>query len=418
MLIELGDWRVDILEEHLEELTWLWPARQAALTSSDHELWSFQRLQDRIVAHTDALALAGKAAVPLLAGELEGDEDAALAAAYALLLSSDPSATGIVRDAFWSGEGDGWRGIVEALALAPFEAAGPALEGTVPGGPLRAAVGATRVLARHGREPDAPDLNALDLDAGLRHEDARVREEAWELVALTRSSPDPKSYANAMRDAKPEIRTAALVAGAWCGERGALLVCRQLVDEAPGDHVGAARLLAVLGTGEDRARLSALVDRDELGPERFEWIARYGDPGLVERLLTALADPDPVSAAAAADAFERMTGLDCTTGERVVVPPDTPNDRDGDANDDGDNDLAAAFAEEVPVPDQARAGEMWSEVSAELSGAERISRGRDLSEIAAPYAELDMRARADAFMRASHRGAETGLVDFLRTTAP
>ena len=59
MLVDVPEWRRDILQEHLEELEALWNRRTRALRSPEADALALRRIDARMDAHADALALAG-----------------------------------------------------------------------------------------------------------------------------------------------------------------------------------------------------------------------------------------------------------------------------------------------------------------------------------------------------------------------
>jgi len=117
----------DILEEHLEELAFLWGQRRNALRSPRYTLRAFAHLEERIAAHLQGVLAVGDGALPLLEDTLrEGDSLAAFAAGYALLHRRDSTATARVLDAFAQAEDARLGGLRDALCQGP---AGPVLPG-------------------------------------------------------------------------------------------------------------------------------------------------------------------------------------------------------------------------------------------------------------------------------------------------
>src|SRR6188508_3461384 len=55
MLIDVPEWRRDILQEHLEELEALWIRRARAIRSPDADAVALRRIDARMDAHVDAL---------------------------------------------------------------------------------------------------------------------------------------------------------------------------------------------------------------------------------------------------------------------------------------------------------------------------------------------------------------------------
>ena len=77
----------DILEEHLEELAFLWGQRQAALRHPEHTLRSFSGLEERIEAHLHGLLAVGDQANPLLEEKLTCDDELVVFAAEGVLFA-------------------------------------------------------------------------------------------------------------------------------------------------------------------------------------------------------------------------------------------------------------------------------------------------------------------------------------------
>src|SRR5438093_13327929 len=95
----------DILEEHVEELAFLWGQRRTALRSPRYTVRAFFHLEERIAAHLQGVLAVGGEALPLLEDTLrDGDSLAAFAAGYALLHHENHTATARVLDAFTHAE--------------------------------------------------------------------------------------------------------------------------------------------------------------------------------------------------------------------------------------------------------------------------------------------------------------------------
>src|SRR5687767_7765062 len=108
---------VDILEEHLEELQFLWPQRRAALRSPRWTARELGELDSRIEAHVQGLLIGGEATRAMLEPAL-GDDDTAFAAAYVLLRFGQPDLHTLVLDTFLKKP---CAGLVEAFCHAPLE---------------------------------------------------------------------------------------------------------------------------------------------------------------------------------------------------------------------------------------------------------------------------------------------------------
>jgi uncharacterized protein (TIGR02270 family) len=394
----------DLLDLHLEELGFLWGRWRAALRDPDYTVVAVAQLEERIRAHLQGVQVPGDRALPRLVEALGGDDaDLAFAAAYALLHRDEPERTETVLAAFEAAEDDAvFQALAAALAYAPLRRAVlERLRALLSARPALRAAAAAEVLAFHG----ALELTGEQLRWFLEDDDPATRLAGWRLAALLGLPLAPHAYAHALRDDDPAVGAAAMESGAWCGVQGVLAALRQLAAAPSPARMPMLRLLAVLGTPEDAARVYALACAAELGPERFRLAGAFGDPRFVPMILQALADPDPASAAAAGAAFLRLTGVDVSTGDRAALPPADGGEPDA---------FEAEFLEEVALPDPARARREWEALRPRLERLPRICRGMDAGHaLAADAAErLDMESRRDLLLRRRfHDGWKGTLLD-------
>lgn len=182
-------------------------------------------------------------------------------------------------------------------------------------------------------------------------------------------------YDRGFGDENPAVRREALWAALWKGERRLMEHCRAAAREPNPSPFDALWLLAVLGQPADLPLLMQLGQSSALGSRRFDLLGAFGHPGAIEILLAGLSDPDPVSAEAAALAFEKITGL------AVARSP------------------AADGAGVRPNSEQARG--LWAREHSNFARAARWSRGIDVSKGDDPEAllKLDLVGRREAFMR-------------------
>src|SRR3989442_9981762 len=136
----------DILEEHIEELAFLWEQRQAAVRDPRYTIRELTHLEERITAHLQGVLAVGEVALPLLEDTLAAeDPHMVFAAAYALLHAKNETATARVRDSFGHAQGPVLAALQDALAQAPFN----------PG------IAPFRELFHGGPPPPAPPAGAL-----------------------------------------------------------------------------------------------------------------------------------------------------------------------------------------------------------------------------------------------------------------
>src|SRR5688500_18896600 len=83
----------DLLEEHLEEIQFLWPIRDRGLRSPRMAMRDIRNFEDRIDAHVDGALVPGDDALPFIDPLLEADDEAAaFTAAFILLRHSTDKA--------------------------------------------------------------------------------------------------------------------------------------------------------------------------------------------------------------------------------------------------------------------------------------------------------------------------------------
>ena len=387
----------DILEEHLEELEFLWGQRQNALRDPDYTLKAFWDLEERIEAHLQGVLVPGDSPMPLLEEGLRAEDSLAVfAAAYSLLRKNAERATSLVLDHFPDSNGERLAGLREALSYAPADRTQKDIEPYQRSENVARAAAATEILAFHSALRDREDIKKF-----LGDPDANVRECGWRLVGYLGLSLDPKTHAAAMRDEEPAVRRAALQAGAWCGEPGILVLARKLAQEPNPDNLDVLEMLAVLGGPDDVNAMATIGRCVDLGPDRFRLVGAYGNPALMDLVLEGLADSDPAVAAAAGTAFMKLTGEDVESDNRVTVAPSDGSEPD---------EFEAEFLDEVFLPDPDKARAHWQKVASQLSHAQRICRGHDLAQRIEPEAfELvDMESRWEMFLRSRYGGAWTG----------
>lgn len=389
----------DVLEEHLDELGFLFGRWRTALRDPEETIRSVGDLEERIHAHRQGVLAVGERAHPLLSESLEGgDPDLTFAAAYAALHGGAEALTDRVMTIFESAEGPPFEAVATALAHAPTPpTAVERVRAALGGDRTDRAIAAAGVLAHH----DALELSGDQLRWFLEDDAAAVRESAWSLAGDVRARVPARSYAAALRDDELAVTGAAMTAGAWCGERGTLEALRHLAAEPAAERLPLLLLLAALAPPDAVDEVGSLVARGDLGPGRFRLAGAFGHPALMDAVLGALEDDDPATAAAAGRAFTRMTGIDVESDEVATVPPDDGEEPDA---------VEAAFLDEVVLPDPEKARRAWDAARPRLEAAPRLCRGHDLTRRLSPdaFAGLDMESRREVYLRSSFWGGWTG----------
>jgi uncharacterized protein (TIGR02270 family) len=387
----------DILEEHVDEIAFLWDQRRTALCSPDYTMRELGMLEERIEAHVSGVLAVGENALPFLNERLASeDRAAAFAAAYSLLRLRIPSAVKCVLDGWNTAADARLAGISEAMCHGQIGDAVTELHARFFSAPPPAAIEAARILSFHTNFRATSD----QLATFLRDENPAIKRGAWHLLGLLGQAADPKEYASAMRDEDPTVRAEAALAAAWARVPGILNFARQLAENPSEDHLPLYRLLAILGAPADRPRLEFLVRAEALGPARFGLAATYGHPALVDPVLLPALDPDdPERAEAARRAFTKVTGCDISSDNRATIPPKS------------DDPVDAEFADDVMLPDVEKARTHWRSARERLATAGRLIRGTDISRGAPTelFAQLDMESRWEIWLRSRFEGVWAGL---------
>jgi len=399
---------IELYQEYLEEASFLFEQRQAALKAPDYLLPELLELEERIAAHIDGLVLGAEKSIPIAQEGLTSDElPTAMAAAYALLKMERQDAADLVWQAFQEAENGPLQGLCLGMSYGPIDMIFSQLQEALTSAAAPIAVAAAEALAFHKKL----DTKTARLSELLQDENAQVRRAAWRLIMLAPPSglvsPDIISRLSeaAMHDEDPAVRREAMWAAAWTQQRWLMGHCRKLSDEPLPENWDAILLLAILGKPSDLERILATAKATELGPQRFRVLSAFGHPGVVETLLEGMESQDPLTAVAAGAAFTKITGADIESDKAVQIPPEDGSEPD---------EFEQEFLDEVNLPDPASAQAHWEKIKQEFSKGTRWCRGLNLSQGTTNevIAQLDLESRWQAVLRSRFEGTWRGsLID-------
>lgn len=354
--------RWDVVEEHLEDAAFLHGQWERALVDPEYvPAEVVEGPEERLLAHVDALALAGpRAATRLLFPALAGDEPgAAFAAALALLSSRDGAPAAAVVEALARAEPEVAAAIGRALQLADRTDHLAPLAPVVAGGSPVAQAAALDVLAACGADVHA------HLEPLLRASDVAVRVAALRLARRLPASADPGFVEEALAAQDPAERAAAMTTGLVLGLEPAWDAC--LAELArPGPGWGFAALAWGLSGEPD---LSPLVTGLADPGRRRDALYALGFTGRVaaaDAVLPFLADEE--DGRLAGEAFWAVTGLVLEGALARAPAPWRPGAPERDEPADGTGDL--------PAPDAAAVERWWAGARAGLDPAARFLAGR------------------------------------------
>jgi uncharacterized protein (TIGR02270 family) len=379
----------DIVEEHYDELQFLWTQRRAALRSPAYTERELRLLDERIDAHADGMLVIGERLVAFVEPALAADEPMpAFAAAFALLRLGTTDALARVIAAFATANGAKLDGLRDALAHGPSKALAPQLTSLWLSGPPRVGAAAAEVLAFQA----AINPAAQDLERFVRAEEPATRAAGWRIATYCGVSMPSAAVHVALSDDDPEVKRCALIAAAWNASPEFLTYCRTLAAQPAPGVIDALTLFAAVASPEEYQLIGAVASHAEAGPHRFRVIGAFAHPYFVDLLIAEMANPNPAVAAAAAAAFEKMTGASVESDNRATIPS---------RNAPGD-EFDKEFEDDVLLPDPALARKLWNELAPRLAHSPRIARGIDLSGGLSRegFAALDMESRWEHCLRA------------------
>jgi uncharacterized protein (TIGR02270 family) len=380
----------DIVEEHYDELQFLWTQRRNALRSPGYAERELLILEERIEARVQGLCVIGDRLVGFAEAGLTGaDELPAFAAAFALLRLGTPPALARVVDVFETASGAKLGGLRDALAHGPSTALASRLTALfLSGHPDVGAAAGEALVFRGAVAPVAQQLERF-----IRADDPETRAAAFRLAGYCAVSIPAEWYEAGLRADDVGVKRAALVAAAWNASPAFFPYCRALAADPKADAIEPVTMLAAVAPPEDYQFVAAVATNPAAGPDRFRVLGSFAHPYFVDLLIEEMSNPDPASAVAAGAAFFKMTGRDVESDQRVKISPDGKPPAD---------DFEAEFMDEVFLPDPKLARKHWQELAPRLAHAPRISRGMDVSQPLSrdQFAALDMESRWEHCLRA------------------
>jgi hypothetical protein len=280
VLLAAPAWKQNLLTVHVEELESLWLRRLAGWRSPEWTDVALRRLDERILAHADALVLAGDEAMLVLEQALGSEAwTAVLGAAHVLLSREDGEGVRAAHAGFGEARGPALEAWGVALRHAPVEPHRELLQRAARGEDEPHAAAALSALIFHGL-----DVEPLRLPWLARARDPMIRRQAWEAVAYLGAALLAASSAAGLRSHLAEVfrasldepdlavRAALLEAAVWTRQPWLLTHLR---GRAAGDRLGPEdlpelRLLARIGVPEDAPLLRAAADAAALEAESEE----------------------------------------------------------------------------------------------------------------------------------------------------
>ncbi|HYO66570.1 MAG TPA: TIGR02270 family protein, partial [Archangium sp.] len=294
----------ELFEEHLSEASFLLSQWQRALFSPGITLAELAGgIEERLLAHLDALVLGGPlvAEMMLQPGLEDADADVLTASALALLSTEEEAGEQLVLDGLENGTEETRPCLQHALELRISPRCIRHLLDLLTSPEAEVQAAALEVLGFWGVEP-GPILNAL-----LTHTSPDVRIAALKAARFTSEPVNSRKVSEALGSQHASVRDEALVTALILGMDSALPICRQLVTENHAGSSVAMLLLALGGDDSDLYRLLEVSEHPGVGSQVLWALGFSGRREAAERCLELLSHE--TLGKWAAESFCSITGL-------------------------------------------------------------------------------------------------------------
>ncbi|HEX3020175.1 MAG TPA: hypothetical protein VHP36_07725 [Chitinispirillaceae bacterium] len=400
----------DVIKEYVEILPFLWNQRNAFLNSERLTLRDLIDHDERIAANTDGLVLAGLDAEPLLIAALnDSDADAVVSSAFVMLCSEQPQWIELLFEALNKMQGPSLEGLSLALCMAPIKQIQPDLYKILESSSFAAVSTTCLALSFHGAEISWNVISRL-----LNGEEPAIRQKAWESLAYIGSKKpagcDDKALnfylKKAIASETPEVKKAAVEAAIWTRQSWLLDYWRKAAQSVELPDFYSLEQLAILATDKDFSLIKSLINNRLTAPQKYRIAGIYGNPLLMDEILSGMRNDDPLSASAAGAAFYKITGINVESGVRVpVLQP-------GQAEPD---EFEKEFLDEVTLPDPDLAEKKWENIAGDFSQGTRFCRGMAVNPDMPPdtFDKFDLTSRREAYIRAYFNRIWSGEKSFL-----
>lgn len=377
---------LDILEEHLAELDFLWEQRERFVFSPDWTLKELAAHEERAEAHLDGLRIGEGNSVDIARPALTADETGLATAATFVLMAFDlPDLEREVVQALKTAPPKSREGVRIGLRHSDIKRMAAELTELAISGEPAVRAAALDVLAFH-RFPPPKGIPML-----LGDPDPAVRRLVYDAAGRFGG---PWSY-DVLRDAldgdSPALRHAALRASARLGLLGLDDSCRQAGTRPQNPVPEALEFLGVLGNPKDLPILQSSTTRPALVGAALSGMGKLGSVAAVPAILDAMGNDK--LAHAAGRAFVRITGA---TGIEAAKPLPPPEGATADEIDLLDTSLP---------PDQAKARAWWDKEKGRFTVEGRWQAGFDDSKtpLGENFDVLPLDARLDVYLGARAR---------------
>ncbi len=380
---------LDVLNEHFEELDFLWEQRESVIFAPDWNLLELAELEERAEAHLDGLRIGAGHSVEIARPALAAEERGATIAAALTLMAMDPpdQEAEVVLAMAEAASPMARNGIRIGLRHSDVSRVADRLTQMASMGEAAVRAAAVDVLAFHGL-PAPPRLAEL-----MSAPDAEIRRRCYRAAARFGGPWSQDMLEDALACDDPGLRRTGLETSAHLGIPRLAAICRQAASGRP-PVPEAVSFLGVLGDPQDLPLLESLAGQTGVAwaaIAAIQGLGALGHPRAIPTLLKAMADPKLTRAAGAA--FIRITAAQRIEADELLPPPpDLP-----------DHELE--FWDDTKPPDPERARIWWEREKRRFAPERRWQAGLDISRglLDNTFNHLPLAARRDVYLGARAR---------------
>lgn len=391
----------DLVEESLDEATFLWKRWEAELHSLGRnldEVWSWT--EDRLHGALDGVRVAGDGIASLVEPLLAGDDPAALTVCAHLLAAGSPGNARTL------------------LATAIGDACGPRLWSMIRGIEVAALDGTfapvTTVLATKGPEHSAAlcrlrafrrSTPARELADAFASNIPALQVEALRALGYAAGNSPGGYISAALKSDDPTVRRAAVECGVRRRLPNAWAEAVRLARERHPESGPFLALLAMLGDADEHQAVMAALREPALQRDALFALGYIGTPEAVEICLAGMRDPK--FARGAGEAYCAITGADLQRDNLAAAEQSDIASPPPLETDNLDADLVPAAHDLWPLPDVEAVRRHWTTRKSSYSAGVRYFRGRpvDLSVLVAAIETSPMLRRPNLILEAMVRTA-------------
>jgi uncharacterized protein (TIGR02270 family) len=357
----------DLVEESLEEATFLWGRWE-------HELASLTRTLDDVVSWTEdrlhgaiaGVRVGGGVSDVVMNGLLSAEPARVAVCTAVLSTSSEPVAIDTLVDALRTADGERLHAMIRGLELQGSDQALRTAASTLAkGGPAHAGA-LCRLKAFRRVAPGA------ELVAAVKSDSTEAQIEAIRAAVYAPSRHAEQLTTAALRSGNPQVRLAAVESGLAGGVAQAWDVAKRMAGRRGPDTGAYLRLVALLGTASDHEIVYQALRVESLRAPAIWALGHVGTVRAVETCLAGMKHED--LARACGEAYCWITGTDLARDR--LAADETPVDAPPFEEDDLEADLVPAPEALWPLPDPQAIARDWQARAAAFSPDVRYAHGQ------------------------------------------